>query len=63
MQKVSIANVFYVFSNPQLVPIGKISGSKMLENNISGKQKDDIYLSVILQAAYSGKLVIQSCSR
>ena len=62
MQKVSIANVFYVSSNPQLVPIGKISGSKMLENNISGKQKD-IYLSVILQAAYSGTLVIQSCSR
>lgn len=54
---------FYVFTNPQLVPIGKISGSKMLENNISGKQKDDIYLSVILQAAYSGTLVIQSCSR
>ena len=63
MQKVSIANVFYVSSNPQLVPIGEISGSKMLENKICGKQKDDIYLSVILQAAYSGTLVIQSCSR
>ena len=63
MQKVSIANVFYVSSNPQLVPIREISGSKMHENNISGKQKDDIYLSVILQAAYSGTLVIHSCSR